>query len=125
MRCSRRSGAIGSVSTPQQQPTAFRAALVQFVADLNLGGQGFSPVLQGQAVQGHPRVWEMTWAPDGRATFEYGNEVLAGEPHVIWRRIGTHSIFPAAESRQPSRGSTPPGKRLGSRWRCQFVHLRQ
>ena len=44
-------------------------------------------------MQGHPAVWEMTWAYDGRATFQYGNEVHAGQPHIIWRRIGTHSIF--------------------------------
>lgn len=31
--------------TPQQQ-RAFRAALVQFIADLGAGGQGFSPVLR-------------------------------------------------------------------------------
>ena len=35
----------------------------------------------------------MTWAPNGRATFEYGNEMRSGEPHIIWRRIGTHGIF--------------------------------
>jgi hypothetical protein len=44
-------------------------------------------------VQGHEGVWELTWAPDGRATFSYGPEVHAGEPHVIWRRIGDHSIL--------------------------------
>jgi hypothetical protein len=26
------------------------------------------------------QVWEITFAPDGRATFEYGQEVLANEP---------------------------------------------
>jgi hypothetical protein len=35
----------------------------------------------------------MTWAADGRATFEYGQEVRPGEAHIIWRRIGTHDIF--------------------------------
>ena len=35
----------------------------------------------------------MSWAPDGRATFEYGDEVRTGEQHIIWRRIGTHSVF--------------------------------
>jgi hypothetical protein len=44
-------------------------------------------------VQRYPDVWEMTWAADGRATFEYGQEIHAGEPHIIWRRIGTHDIF--------------------------------
>ncbi len=34
----------------------------------------------------------MTWAPNGRATFEYGEEIR-GEPHVVCRRIGTHEAF--------------------------------
>lgn len=44
-------------------------------------------------MQGHPGVWEMSWAPDGRATFEYGDEVRAGKAHIVWRRVGTHAIF--------------------------------
>lgn len=40
-----------------------------------------------------PGVLEMTWAPDGRASFEFGREVRAGHPHIVWRRIGTHAIF--------------------------------
>jgi hypothetical protein len=78
--------------TPEQQ-RAFRAAVVQFAADAAAGGHGFRPGLRVKRVQGHPRIWEMTWAADGRATFEYGDEVRPGEPHIIWRRIGTHSIF--------------------------------
>jgi hypothetical protein len=35
----------------------------------------------------------MTWDNDGRATFGYGDERIPGQPHVIWRRIGTHAIF--------------------------------
>jgi hypothetical protein len=38
-------------------------------------------------------VWELTWASDGRATFEYGASVKEGHPHVRWRRVGTHDIF--------------------------------
>jgi len=38
-------------------------------------------------------VFEMSWAAGGRATFELGREIRAGETHVIWRRIGTHDIF--------------------------------
>ena len=30
---------------------------------------------------------------DRRATFQYGDEVHTGQPHVIWRRVGTHAIF--------------------------------
>jgi hypothetical protein len=78
--------------TPQQQ-RAFREAVAQFIADIANGDQGFLPRLRVKRVQGRPGVWEMSWAPDGRATFEYGTEVRRGEAHVIWRRIGTHSVF--------------------------------
>jgi hypothetical protein len=78
--------------TPQQQ-RAFRNAVAQFVTGLGGAEQRFNPALRVKRVQGHPRIWEMTWAPDGRATFECGREVRPGEPHVIWRRVGTHSIF--------------------------------
>lgn len=57
--------------TPQQQ-RAFRQAVAQFIADLADGGHGFRPSLRVKRLRGHPRVWEMTWAPDDRATFEYG-----------------------------------------------------
>lgn len=40
-----------------------------------------------------PGVWELSWAADGRATFEYGAELIEGQPHIIWRRIGSHDIF--------------------------------
>jgi hypothetical protein len=34
---------------------------------------------------------------DGRATFSCGQEQVAGQARVIWRRIGTHAILtPAA-----------------------------
>jgi hypothetical protein len=63
----------------------------QFVPDLALGL--FRPGLRVKGVQSAPGVFEMTWAPDGRATWQYGQEVHPGEPHVIWRRIGTHTIL--------------------------------
>ena len=53
----------------------------------------FDPSLRVKRVQGYPGVWEMTWAADGRATFEYGGEIQPGEAHIVWRRIGTHSVF--------------------------------
>lgn len=77
--------------TPQQR-RAFQDAVAKFVADLK-AGKGFRAGLRVKRVQAHARVWEMTWAPDGRATFEYGEEVRPGDPHIIWRRIGTHAIF--------------------------------
>ena len=49
--------------------------------------------LRVKRVVSHSGIWEMSWAADGRATFEYGAEVIPGQPHIIWRRIGTHDIF--------------------------------
>jgi hypothetical protein len=77
--------------SPAQQ-AAFLAAIAQFVEDLRAGGQ-FRKDLRVKGLQGASGVFEMTWADDGRATFQYGDPVLAGEPHVIWRRVGTHDIF--------------------------------
>ena len=68
----------------------FSTAFRRFDADLASGT--FRRGLRVKRVQGTDSVFEMTWAPDGRATFEYG--VRAGdEAHVIWRRIGRHAIF--------------------------------
>lgn len=59
----------------------------------DLPGGKFRKSLRVRGVQGSRNVFEMTWAPNGRATFEYGEEQIAGEPHVIWRRVGTHDVF--------------------------------
>ncbi len=75
------------------QRVAFLTALELFVAGLTVGR--FEPRLRIKRVQGHPGVWEMTWAPDGRATFQYGEEIRPGDRHIVWRRIGTHAIFRA------------------------------
>jgi hypothetical protein len=69
----------------------FLGALTLFIS--GLANQSFAPQLRVKRVQGEAGVWEITWAPDGRATFAYGPEVLAGQPHIVWRRIGTHDIF--------------------------------
>lgn len=77
--------------SPAQQ-AAFLVAVAQFVEDLRKGGE-FRNGLRVKGVQGASGLFEMTWAHDGRATFQYGDAVLEGEPHVIWRRVGTHDIF--------------------------------
>ncbi len=77
--------------TPPQQ-AAFLVAVQQFVDDLRRGGT-FRKGLRVKGIQGATGIFEMTWAADGRATFEYGDEVTGGEPHVVWRRVGTHAIF--------------------------------
>jgi len=56
-------------------------------------GQGFRKSLRVKGVQGHAGIFEMMWAPDGRATFAYGTSPIAGDVHIIWRRIGSHDIF--------------------------------
>jgi hypothetical protein len=71
----------------------FQTAVRQFVMDLKAGQ--LRKGLRVKGVEGAPGVYEMTWADDGRATFEYGTPKLKGEPRIIWRRIGTHGIFGA------------------------------
>lgn len=73
------------------QKAAFRAAARKFAADLPSGS--FRPGLRVKGVQGAEGVFEMTWADDGRATFEHGPAVREGETDIVWRRIGTHDIF--------------------------------
>jgi hypothetical protein len=64
-----------------------------FVAGLRERPPRFAAALRVKGVQGHPGVYELSFGDGGRATFEYGHEVRSGEPHVIWRRIGDHSVF--------------------------------
>ena len=77
----------------KEQRAEFRDALRKFVEDLRRGS--FRKGLRVKRVQGHPGVWEMTWADDGRATFRYGESVHPSDPHIIWQRIGSHDIFDA------------------------------
>ncbi|WP_211234692.1 hypothetical protein [Glycomyces arizonensis] len=76
----------------EDQNARFRSAVKDFIEDLREKRQP-RPGLRVKGVQGIDGVYEMTWAPDGRATWEYGDERRDGEPHVIWRRVGTHGIF--------------------------------
>ena len=74
-----------------------RAAIRVFITDL-LGIEdgtrvGFRPSLRIKSIIIRPGVMEMTWACDGRATFEWGNGVVHGKRHVIWRRCGSHAIL--------------------------------
>lgn len=71
----------------------FREAIDKLVEDLGSADRQPRAGLRVKGVKGAPGVFEMTWAPDGRATFEFGPELREGEPHIIWRRVGTHDIF--------------------------------
>ncbi|WP_445520933.1 hypothetical protein [Streptomyces sp. NEAU-174] len=75
-----------------EQRHRFQQVVAQaFVPDLRTGC--FRAGLRIQRVQSAPGIWELTWAGDGRATWQYGPEIVRGARHIIWRRIGTHAIL--------------------------------
>ncbi|MEX0783193.1 MAG: hypothetical protein WD557_11125 [Dehalococcoidia bacterium] len=73
------------------QQLTFLRAVRQLVATLQSGS--FPPALRIKRFRGSADWWELTWAPDGRALFRYGDEVRSGHPHIIWLRVGKHDIF--------------------------------
>ena len=77
--------------SPEAQQ-AFLAAVEKFVHDLR-AGKGIRKGLGVKGVQGAHGIYELTWANDGRATFQFGRTVVDDEPHIIWRRIGDHRIL--------------------------------
>ncbi|MFB6881412.1 hypothetical protein ACFCY8_11305 [Streptomyces noursei] len=80
--------------TPAQR-RRFRQAVTVFVDDLRAAGP-FRAGLRIKGIRSAPGVFELTWdGKGGRATWSYGPEIVAGEQHIIWRRIGTHSILSA------------------------------
>jgi hypothetical protein len=81
--------------TPAEKQ-AFRVARDKFVAALkaNQVDPPFPADLRIKLVQGTHGIWEMTWQwPDGRATWSYGEQVISGQVHIVWRRCGGHDIF--------------------------------
>jgi len=76
----------------REQQSLFLVAVAQFVEDLQRQ-HGFRKGLRIKSIRGASGIFEMTWANDGRATFEYGESMAPNEPHVVWRRVGTHAIF--------------------------------
>lgn len=72
---------------------AFRRAVEKFVADLS-GGGGFRAGLRVKGIRGAEGLYELTWAPDGRAVFTYGDAIVEGEPHIVWHAVGTHDVLP-------------------------------
>lgn len=67
--------------------------MTKFVEDLR-NERRFRQGLRVKPMQDAPGIFEMTWEiSNGRATFEYGESLIEGEPHVVWRRVGGHAIF--------------------------------
>jgi hypothetical protein len=76
----------------REQQAAFRAVVLDaFEPDLTTPDRPFRRRLHVRSVAGHPGLFEMTWNQNGRATFRYGPEREAGQPHVIWQDIVTIS----------------------------------
>ena len=78
--------------TWQQQALFRKAVLEAFGPDLMAPDRPFRPGLRVKGVADRRCVRD-DMGHDGRATFSYGAERVPGQPHVIWRRIGTHAIF--------------------------------
>ena len=78
---------------PADQKADFQEAVKTFKEGLETGI--FDPGLDVHRIHGTPGVWALSWGDDNdhRATFQYGKSVHSGEPHIIWRRVGTHSIY--------------------------------
>ena len=86
---------------PAYQREAFGRARQEFVraskrweASGCAGGAVFPDALRVKPVKGQRGIWELTWAGDGRCTWEYGTS-LREEPscHILWRCIGSHESF--------------------------------
>jgi hypothetical protein len=85
----------------QEQRAMFRKVVLEaFEPDLAVPGRPFRPALRVREMAGCPQVFEVTWSDDGRATFSYGAERVPGQPHVIWRQIG--SFARRSSSRHPA-----------------------
>ncbi len=76
----------------QEERKQLSRAVNKLVADLK-ARQGFRKGLRIKGIQGHEGVYEMTWAPDGRASFSYGTSPNTGDVHIVWRRVGSHDIL--------------------------------
>lgn len=76
----------------EEQKAAFREAVKKFIDDLQ-SGRAFRRRLRVKGIQRAEGIFELTWAKNGRATFQYGEEIRAGHPHIVWRRIGTHDVL--------------------------------
>lgn len=76
--------------TPTQKHL-FLVAVRKLVQDLKTGDP--RPGLRIKDYRRIKGMLELTWAPDGRALFSYGDPIRAGDKHIVWHRVGTHDIF--------------------------------
>ena len=77
-----------------QDAVAFRRERDRFIAALR-AKQPPPAGLGIEEMEGHSGVYEFHYSAGGRATFHYGNPIIPGEVHVVWRRIGGHDRIAA------------------------------
>ena len=82
----------------RQQQDRFDHRREEFIEDLLAMEKDprkrFRASLRVKRVQGQSGLFEMTWAADGRAIFSMGRPVIEGKRHIVWHRVGGHSILP-------------------------------
>ena len=77
----------------QRARSRFIAALRNWELSGFAGTPQFPAALRVKALAGESKIFEMTWSPDGRCTWEFEDSRLIGKCHVTWRRIGPHAIY--------------------------------
>jgi len=75
------------------EKAAFKLAVRRLIADLGAGSGRFHPSLRVHRIDSRRGVWAISFGGDLRATFSYGTAQRTGDAHVIWRRVGSHSIY--------------------------------
>ncbi len=75
--------------TPEQK-RRFRIAVKKIINALKNGTFPPPPLVEKMAGYSY---YEVRWAADGRATFEYVFDAVLGEHVIIWRHIGDHTIL--------------------------------
>jgi hypothetical protein len=78
----------------EEQRGRFRDAVRKFVEDLKDGRPGRAS-LGIRQIKSAPGVFEFHFEGDGRATFSFGEPIDPNEPHIEWRRVGTHDVYNA------------------------------
>jgi hypothetical protein len=76
----------------REEKRDFKRAVEKLVEDLKAGRPPRAGLRVGK-LERYKDIWELTWAPDGKAAFSYGESIREGEPHIIWHAVGGHEIF--------------------------------
>jgi len=74
-----------------EEKLAFMATVRKLIQSLS-SGQGIPGLPLIRKLSGY-NLYELRWAADGRATFEYAYDSTLQANKVIWRRVGDHSVL--------------------------------